>query len=88
MKLLVIILLIISIIFIAVGYIKSNQKCPPPIVEFRYIPKTFEEEQNVTTPILSQFGKMFNNPSAWQTNNGFINSNEEVGKILSSSFVI
>ena len=84
MKLLVIILLIISIIFIAVGYIKSNQKCPPPIVEFRYIPKTFEEEQNVTTPILSQFGKMFNNPSAWQTNNGFINSNEEVGKILSS----
>ena len=85
MKSIIAVLLIISIIFIAVGYIKSNQKCPPPIVEFRYIPKTFEEEQNVTTPILSQFGKMFDSPSAWQKNNGFIRNQNDAKKLLSSN---
>jgi hypothetical protein len=85
MKSIIVVLLIISIIFIAVGYIKSNQKCPPPIVEFRYIPRTFKEEQNVTTPILSQFGKLFNEPSAWIKNNGFIRNNVDARSLFSSN---
>ena len=85
MRSIIVVLLLISIIFIAVGYIKSNQKCPPPIVEFRYIPKTFKEEQNVTTPILSQFGTLFNEPSAWQKNNGFIRNNVDARRLFSSN---
>jgi hypothetical protein len=76
MKSFVVVLLIISIIFVAVGYIKSNQKCPPPIVQFRYIPKTFKEEQSTSIPILSQYGSMFKKRSPWQESVGYIsNSN-------------
>ena len=71
MKSLILILLIIGIIFISVGYIKTNQQCPPPVVEFRYIPKTFDEEQSMTQPLLSMYGRMFKEPTAWQKVNGF-----------------
>lgn len=64
MKSLVLLLLYIGIIFIAIGYIKSNQSCPPPIVEYRYVPRTFEQEQSNPIPIMSVYGKMFNSEEA------------------------
>tara|TARA_B110000967_G_C18825345_1_gene531021 strand:+ start:928 stop:1185 length:258 start_codon:yes stop_codon:yes gene_type:complete len=85
MKSLVVVLLIISIIFVAVGYIKSNQKCPPPIVQFRYIPKTFKEEQSTSIPILSQYGSMFKNRSPWQESVGYISNNKETTSLLNTS---
>lgn len=71
MKSLVFLLLIIGIIFIAVGYIRSNQKCPPRQIEYRYLPKTFIDEQNNRTPVLSIFGSMFSKSSPWQDYVGY-----------------
>ena len=71
MKSLVFLFLFVGMIFIAIGYIKSNQECPPPIVEFRYLPQTFQESQEAPTPLLSIFGKMFREPDAWQTAVGY-----------------
>ena len=55
----------IGVIFITIGYVKTNMKCPPPVVQFKYIPKTFEEEQNTSFPITNVFGKMFKEDSPW-----------------------
>ena len=57
----------VGIILLSVGYVKSNLQCPPPRIEYRYISKTFDDEQNVNTPILSVSGmnKMFENDDAW-----------------------
>ena len=55
----------IGVIFITIGYVKTNMKCPPPVVQFKYIPKTFEEEQNTSFPITNIFGKMFKEDSPW-----------------------
>jgi len=74
MKTLIITLMIVGIIFIAIGYINTNQNCPPPIVQYRYIPRTFDEEQNNQLPILSVYGKMFDNPTPWQNNAGYANN--------------
>ncbi len=59
MKLLIILLLIVGIIFISIGYIKTNQFCPPQRIEYRYIPRTFEQEQNNPVSLMSIHGKMF-----------------------------
>jgi uncharacterized alpha/beta hydrolase family protein len=75
MKTLVVVLMIIGIIFVAIGFIKTNQNCPPPIIQYRYIPKTFNEEQNTQIPILSIYGKMFSDASPWQENVGYATSN-------------
>ena len=45
MKSIIILLIMMGVIFITVGYIKTNQMCPPPIVQYRYYPRSFEEEQ-------------------------------------------
>ena len=72
MKSIILLLVIIGIIFIAVGYIKSNQSCPPPIVQYRYYPRTFEEEETNPVPVSAIFGKMFNNADAWEDRNGLL----------------
>lgn len=66
MKSIAFFLLFAGLVLIAVGYVRSEAKCPPPRVEFRYVPRTFEQEQNVPIPVLSVFGKMFSERDPWQ----------------------
>jgi hypothetical protein len=79
MKSIVLILAMIGIIMIAVGYVKSNLQCPPARIEYRYIEKTFDDEQNVNTPILSVGGmySMFQGDSAWVANNSYATANKK-----------
>lgn len=73
MKSIVLILAVIGIIMLAVGYVKSNLQCPPPKIEYRYITKTFDDDQDVHTPVMSIGGmySMFENDSAWIQNNSY-----------------
>ena len=74
MNSIVFLLLLTGIIMVVVGFVRSEQICPPPIVQYKYIPRTFEEEQELTTPVTSVFGRMFSDASAWQQYVGFMNS--------------
>jgi hypothetical protein len=67
MKSLILVLLMIGMIMIGVGYVKSNMQCPPSRIEYRYVPKSFNEEQQVHTPIMAISGMsaMFNNEDVW-----------------------
>jgi hypothetical protein len=71
MRSIVILFLLVGICLVVVGYVQSNQACPPPVVEFRYLPQTFEQEQNLQQPVLSTFGTMFNQDDAWIQTQGF-----------------
>lgn len=71
MKSIVFLLMLVGFVFIVIGFVKTNQQCPPPIVQFRYIPKTFNEEQSVQTPLTSIFGTMFDKSSPWQEAVGY-----------------
>jgi hypothetical protein len=76
MKSIILVLAIIGIVLVAVGYVKSNLQCPPPRIEYRYIPKSFEDEQNVHTPILSMSGmySMFQDDTPWIQNRSYASS--------------
>jgi hypothetical protein len=69
--------LLIGIMMMFIGYLKSNQSCPPPIVEYRYIPRSFEDEQVLETPVLSIFGKMFSDVSPWEREVGYSTFSEQ-----------
>ena len=77
MKSIVLLLAIIGIIFIASGYVKSNLQCPPPKIEYRYVSKNFEDEQNTPMPILGINGmsSMFEDDSAWITSRSYATEN-------------
>lgn len=62
---LLLILLFIGILFTSIGYVKSENSCPAPIIEYRYIPRTFQEEQDNPTKVTEIFGTMFDNQSPW-----------------------
>ena len=62
---LIIVLLFLAFIMIVIDVTKMNYKCPPNKIEYRYIPRSFEDEQENVVPLNKVFGKMFNNPSPW-----------------------
>lgn len=67
-------LLFAGIILISIGYIKEQNRQKPPRVEFRYVPRTFKEEQATKTPLLSIFGQMFSDRGPWQKNHTFVDT--------------
>jgi len=77
MKSIVLILALVGIVLIAVGYVQGNFQCPPPKIEYRYISKTFDDEQNVDTPLMSISGisSMFEDDSPWIADNSFASTN-------------
>jgi len=69
MRSLFILFFLVMMCILAVAYVNSNNTCPPPVTEFRYINKTFDEEQSLPNPLLMQFRGMFEGPNPWiQTN--------------------
>ena len=76
MKSIILVLAMVGIILLSVGYVKSNLQCPPPKIEYRYISKSFEDEQNVSDPIMSMSGiySMFEDDSPWIQNNSYATS--------------
>ena len=58
-------ILIIGLIFILLGYNNSTNKCPPKEIEYRFLPRTFYDEQMQQTNISDIFSNLFNSNDAW-----------------------
>lgn len=65
MKAIIILMLFVGIVAVIIGYINQLRQCPPPKIEYRYIPRTFEEEQNDPTKVTQLFRNMFEEPTPW-----------------------
>ena len=65
MKSVIVLLCFIGIVAIIIGYINQIKQCPPPRIEYRYIPRTFEDEQNDPVKVSKLFNNMFEEPSPW-----------------------
>ena len=57
--------LMLGMFFILVGYYKYNKTCPPPKIEYRYIPRTFYNEQMSPGNVQQNFHDMFKRSSTW-----------------------
>jgi hypothetical protein len=75
----------IGILMITVGYINQKQKCPPPIIEYRYIPRTFEQQQDNPVKISQVYSQMFEEPSPWVA--GFKLGTESKGSATNKYFI-
>lgn len=67
-------LLFAGLVFVVIGYVRSNNSYPPPRVEFRYVPRTFEQEQDSPVPVMSVYGKMFSKRDPWSKAQGYIDT--------------
>ena len=64
-RFIVLILFIIGILFIVVEVTKSYNECPATEIQYRYIPRSFKDEQSEPIAINDLYGKMFDEPSPW-----------------------
>jgi hypothetical protein len=85
-KLIIIFLLFLGILFIAISVTKNTQSCPPTQTVYKYIPRTFEEEQNEPVYVSDIFSDMFSQPSPWMVSIGNIDQRkqEEINKYFIS----
>lgn len=65
MKAFVLLLLFAGFMMLVIGYINQLQKCPPPQIEYRYVPRTFEQEQDNPVKVSQLYSQMFEEPSTW-----------------------
>ena len=65
MNVFLLLLLLVGFVFITIGYVKTRKRCPPRRVEYRYVPRTFVEEQESPTPVTDIFAKMFFESQPW-----------------------
>jgi hypothetical protein len=65
MKSVVAFLFLIGVIMIVLGYQKEYKKCPGPAIEYRFIPRTFYDEQLSSPNLLKEFSAMFEEENIW-----------------------
>ena len=70
MKLLVIVILMVGVMMVMQGYFRQNMQCPPPKVVYKYLPRSFTEEQESPIPVSDIFGAMFKQPSPLEAGSG------------------
>ena len=56
---------IIALIIYEVVRLRTLKQCPKPIIQYRYVPRSFKDEQDEPIPVEDIFGKMFSHPSPW-----------------------
>ena len=65
MNIYILIILCLGIMFMLCGYSNRNNNKQHTKIIYRYVPRTFEEEQEDRASIDQMFSKMFNRPSVW-----------------------
>jgi len=65
MKFEILTIVFIGIILMTISIVQSTYKCPEKQVIYKYVPKTFEEEQDNPTYVSDIFVTMFSQQSPW-----------------------
>ena len=65
MKSIALALLLLGIVLITISYTKQHIKCPPPRIQYRFIPQSILDEQLNAPELADKFGKMFENKDTW-----------------------
>ena len=65
MKSIVLLLFFTGFMFVILGYQKQLNVLPNPKIEYRYIPRTFYDEQLSSGNVLKQFSSLFEDENPW-----------------------
>jgi len=57
--------IILGIVFVTINLTTIYKSCPKQKIVYRYIPRSFEEEQEEPIPPSEIFFDLFNKPSPW-----------------------
>ena len=88
MRSFILFLFVLGVIFIAIGYTESYKNCPLPKIEYRYVPRSFYEEQVSGSNLTQLYSDMFNERDMWSTYPlGFIENNASLSQKQLKNFI-
>lgn len=87
-KYVMLLILFIGILFIVVGLVKDTTEIPKTKIIYRYLPRTFEEEQNDPIYVTDIFKTMFTQQSPWvsSSNDIDVRKSEAMNKYFISQY--
>jgi hypothetical protein len=78
---------IIGIVFITISLTKAYNHCPPRQTVYRYVPRTFIEDQENPVPLDDLFYSMFNDPSAYVASVDVTRRRQDLGRNLNKYYI-
>ena len=88
MKLTILFLVFIGILFMTIDIVKSLNKCKDKQIIYKYIPRSFEEEQDEPVYVSDIFKTMFSQQSPWvySVQNFDRKKHEDINKFFASQY--
>ncbi len=84
-KLIIIAILFVGMLLVSISIANSYNACPAPSVVYKFIPRSFAENQDNPVPLDDILGKMFTEPSPWVAQ---FNSNYKLKGIREATDVV
>ena len=81
------IIFIVGLLLVLVAVVRAYTKCEPPTTVYRYVPRTFIEEQENPVPLDDIFYEMFNNPTPWVASVDVERKKNDIGENLNRYYV-
>jgi len=78
---------IVGVVLVIIGLVRTYNQCPPPKIVYRYVPRTFIEEQENPVPLDDIFYTMFNNPTPWVASVDIERRKNDIGENLNRYYV-
>ena len=78
---------VFGFVLLVVAISRAYYKCDGPVVSYRYIPRTFVEEQENPVPLDDIFYEMFNNPTPWVASVDVERKKNDIGENLNRYYV-
>lgn len=87
-KLFVLAIIFCGIWLITIGFLKGNTDCVKERVVYKYLPRTFEDEQTSPVYVSDIFKTMFTQPSVWVAtiNNADTEKNKKINDFFVSQY--
>lgn len=77
----------IGLLLIIISIVREYNQCEPPQIIYRYVPRTFIEEQENPVPLDDIFYEMFNNPTPWVASVDIERKKNDIGENLNRYYV-
>jgi len=78
---------IIGLLLVMIAVVRAYNQCEPSKIIYRYIPRTFVEEQENPVPLDDIFYTMFNNPTPWVASVDIERKKNDIGENLNRYYV-
>ena len=87
MSIIMILIFVIGIVLITISLTKMYNKCENTKTIYRYVPRTFIEDQENPIPLDDIFYSMFNNPSPYVASVDVTRRREDIGENLNKYYI-